>query len=38
MLQTAIQVLQEIGVWPAIQTAVAVTVAWVLYNRFVGGR
>lgn len=35
MLQTAIGVLQQIGVWGAIQAAAAITVAWVLYNRFI---
>jgi hypothetical protein len=35
MLQTAIALLQELGVWSAIQVVVAVSVAAVLYYRFV---
>ena len=34
MLQTAIQLLQQMGVWSAIQVVVAITVAVVLYERF----
>ena len=35
MVQTAIGILQSLGIWGAIQAAVAITVAWVLYERFV---
>ena len=35
MLQTAIQLLKDLGVWAAIQAVVAISVAVVLYNRFV---
>ena len=35
MLQSAIQLLQEMGVWSAIQVVVAIAVAVVLYRQFV---